>query len=570
LTIKEEIPHWHCNKRWTDVNKTKEALAILRSKDFEGKTWSEGKQSYYAIQLNKRGLSGSTNPRSIRAILGTFKFFGFAWTMNRKLLITQAGKEFINGKSLDILRLQLLKWQYPNPFEAKGGVAPYTKTLRLFPFRVLLSFLCDIGPIHEDELALYVWKIQNGSKEEIKRAEAGILAYRRLSLEKRRQQCMTDALYITNHEYEAHLRPYILTTGLCQFDSKQRLLKIHEESRKEVKKILSEKVEAKTEWKDETEWFEYYGNTRYSHPPREISLRLKPKSGVASSLYIRVTQNNRESYGLSDEDGVATFSLFEDQEFNVEVMRPNDGRTVFKSSLQIGPRDSHIEVLIQEKLPFVAESIDTLLEKMRLLLTRGLDDEIRERLKMRARFTEEAADKKTLRYLRGGRFEQLIYKLINSLKPKVFDDIIWHGKIGKWGLPVPAQKISEQTGKKLPDILAFQNNNMYVIETTLLRGRAQWEKPEAVSVPDHIESMIAAFKGKKVCGLFIAEKLDPSVETNLVTRAINKGYKIVPMEANEFFEMIKLLSKNPVKHFWSSYFDQLWNVHKRAATRKES
>jgi len=104
----------------------------------------------------------------------------------------------------------------------------------------------------------------------------------------------------------------------------------------------------------------------------------------------------------------------------------------------------------------------------------------------------------------------------------------------------------------------------------LLRGRAQWEKPEAVSVPDHIENMIAEFKERKVSGLFIAEKLDPSVEANLVTRAINKGYRVVPMEANEFLEAIKLLTKNPVKDFWSSYYDQLWNVHKRAATRKQS
>jgi len=570
LTREAKIPHWHCNKRWTDVNKTKEALTILRSKDFEGKTWSEGKQSFYAIQLNKRGLSGSTNPRSTRAIIGTFKFFGFAWTINRKLLITQAGKEFIDGESSKTLRLQLLKWQYPNPFEAKGGVAPYTRSLRLFPFRVLLSLLYDVGPIHEDELALYVWKIQNDSKEEIKRAKEGILGYRQLNEEQKRQERITNALYITNHEYEAHLRPYILATGLCQFDSKQRLLKICEENKKEVEKILSKKIEPKTSWKDEAEWFEYYGNTEYLHPPKEINLRLKPKSGTASNFYIRVIQNNRESYGLSDEDGVATFSLFEDQEFNVEVMRPSDGRTVLKSSFKVGPGDFQINVRIKEKLPGVVESIDVLLEKMRQLLTRGLDDEIRERLEIRTKFTGEAVDKKTMRYLRGARFEQLTYKLMKNLKPEVFDDVIWHGKVGKWGLPIPAQKVSEQTGKKLPDVLAFQNNNVYVVETTLLRGRAQWEKPEAVSVPDHIESMIATFKERKVSGLFIAEKLDPSVEANLVTRAINKGYRVVPMEANDFFQTIKLLTKNPAKDFWSSYYDQLWNVHKRAATRKES
>ena len=103
-----------------------------------------------------------------------------------------------------------------------------------------------------------------------------------------------------------------------------------------------------------------------------------------------------------------------------------------------------------------------------------------------------------------------------------------------------------------------------------LRGRAQWEKPEAVSVPDHIESIITTFKDRKISGLFIAEKLDPSVEENLVTRAINKGYRVVPMEVNDFFEAVKLLARNPEKGFWASYYAQLWNIHKRIATKKES
>jgi len=570
LSREEKIPHWHCNKRWTDISKTKEALGILRSKDFEGKTWTEGKQSFYAIKLNKKGLSDSTNPRSTRAILGTFKFFGFARTLNRKLLITQAGKEFVNGEPTKILKLQLLKWQYPNPFEGKGGVAPYTKTLRLFPFRVLLLLLHEIGPLHEDELALYVWKIQNDSKEEIKRAEESILKYRNLTEIEKRKQCEADALYITNHEYEAHLRPYIVATGLCEFNSKQRFLKICEGVTDEVRKALSEKVDARTEWKDEVEWFEYYGNTKYSHPPREVSLKLKPKSGVARGFYLKVTQDGRESYGLSDEDGVAIFDLYDDQKFHLEVMRPADGFPVFKGDYEMKAECSEISVPIKEKLQVVSESIDDLLEKMKQLLSKGLDSEIREILQMRAKFSGEVVEKGRIRYLRGARFEQLAYKLLKALKPKVFDDVVWHGSVGKWGLPVPAQKVSEETGKKLPDILVFEGNNVYVVETTLLRGRAQWEKPEAASVPDHIENMITEFKDRRVSALFIAEILDPSVEANLITRALNNGYRVVPMETNNFFEMVRLVAKNPTKDFWASYYEQLWNIHKRFATRKKT
>lgn len=563
----QETLHWHCNKRWTDVGKTKDALGILMSKDFEGKTWSEGKQALYGIQLKKRGLSDSTNPRSTRAILGTFKFFGFAWTLNRKLLITEAGKEFVEGNSTKILALQLLKWQYPNPFESKGGVAPYTRTLRLLPFRVLLGLLCDIGPLHEDELALFVWKVKNDTNEEIGHARENILNYRQRDEGHKRQLMERDSLYITNHEYEAHLRPYILATNLCYFDPDERTLGITERNMEKVRKILSEKVNVRIEWKDEAEWFEYYGNTKYFHPPEEIRIRLKPKSGVARGYCIKVTQNGRESFGLSDEDGIAIFSLFRGQELRLEVMRPTDGSTVFQSTRRI--QVTTVDVPLKEKLRAVKESLDEILEKMKQLLLKGLDNEMKERLAIREKLAGETADRRVMRYLRGARFEQLTYRLMYNFKTKVFDDVVWNGKVGEWGLPTPAQKVSEQTGKKLPDIIAFENNNIYVVETTLLRGRAQWEKPEAVSVPDHIESMIATSKDRKVCGLFVAEKLDQSVEINLVTRAVNKGYQVVPMEAEEFLQAIKLLAKNPEKDFWVSYYNQLWAIHKRNATRKE-
>lgn len=127
--------------------------------------------------------------------------------------------------------------------------------------------------------------------------------------------------------------------------------------------------------------------------------------------------------------------------------------------------------------------------------------------------------------------------------------------------------MSEGTGKKLPDILVFKNNNVYVVETTLLKGRAQWEKPEVVSVPEHIEDMIKEFKGKEVSGLFIAGELDPSVQTNRVTRAINQGYKIVPMEAEEFLGIVKLLGTSGYG-FWKANFDSLWKIHKRNVITK--
>lgn len=106
-----------------------------------------------------------------------------------------------------------------------------------------------------------------------------------------------------------------------------------------------------------------------------------------------------------------------------------------------------------------------------------------------------------------------------------------------------------------------------MVETTLLRGRAQWEKPESVSVPDHIESMIASYREKKVTGVFIAEKLDPNIMANLIMRGISKGYEVIPMEASEFLNIIKLMGTS-AKGFWRVYLNRMWNIHKRVLVKK--
>lgn len=563
---KREIPHWHCNKRWTDVEKTREALAILRTPTFEKKTWNEGKQAYYALLLNKKGLSGSTNPRSTRAILGTYKFFGLAYTKQRKLLITPAGQGLTAGNIREVMKSQLLKWQYPNPFESKGGVAPYTGTLRLFPFRVVLQLLTEIGPVREDELSLFVWKIRSHDRSEIDDTKKEILDYRKLTESEKRKVRKTDLLFITKHEYEAHLRPYILATDLCSFDEKRRLLSVNGKAQDEVGNILGETVEVKTDWKDEDEWFEYFGDPRYYHPPIETQIKFSSKGGPVSGLYVRVRRNCTETYKITDNKGFVRFSMYEDFRYVLEVIQPKDGSILHRKSLIVRPKTRDLKINIVKAPIRPKETLDTLMQKTNELLKSGFDEEILERLNMKSRIEKKGIDKRQMRYIRGGRFEELIYRMLNLFKKTVFDDVVWNGKTGEWGLPVPAQKVSEETGKKLPDILVFQDNDIYVVEATLLRGRAQWEKPEAVSVPEHIEDMITRFKGKDVSGLFIVKELDPSVKTNLITRAINNGYKVVPLEAEDFLGTVKLLEGSS-KAFWKTNYNHLWSIYKKSAVK---
>ena len=79
--------------------------------------------------------------------------------------------------------------------------------------------------------------------------------------------------------------------------------------------------------------------------------------------------------------------------------------------------------------------------------------------------------------------------------------------------------------------------------------------------------MISAYEDKEVVGIFIAGKLDRSVQINLVTRAVNLGYRIVPMEVKEFLGIVELLDVSK-RDFWKANLDHIWNIHKRVLADK--
>ncbi|HZY93786.1 MAG TPA: AlwI family type II restriction endonuclease [Candidatus Bathyarchaeia archaeon] len=285
-----DYPHWHANKRWTNVEKTRLALSILAGRDFAGKPWRP-KQIYYKTLLQKKKLvvSKISDERSSRAILATFEYFGLAWVREELLTITPAGALFVNGKVEEVLRLQLLKWQYPNPYEAQGHVAPYTRSIKLFPFRTILYFLTELGSLHERESALFVWRTMSAEQSELDTVRNAILDFRKLDARNQEEQS-TGLLYTRIHEYEEHLRPYILATGLCTFDPKTQQLSITPGKEPEVKSLLSERIDVKTDWRDEEEWFEYFGDTSRDHPPQKVEIKLQPASGTASGFVVKVKE----------------------------------------------------------------------------------------------------------------------------------------------------------------------------------------------------------------------------------------------------------------------------------------
>ena len=159
----------------------------------------------------------------------------------------------------------------------------------MFPFRTLLYFLTEVGPLHERESALFVWRTKSTVQGEFDSVKQQILDFRNLAPKKQRAAA-SNALYKRIHEYENHLRPYVVATGLVRFNSDARLLSLVPNKTSEVKAILSEQVEPKTEWRSEDEWFEYFGDVTRYHPPQKVEIKLRPASGTASGFVVKVKE----------------------------------------------------------------------------------------------------------------------------------------------------------------------------------------------------------------------------------------------------------------------------------------
>jgi len=121
----------------------------------KGRKWDRV-QEYVATQMYRTRLSPDVlDPKSIRVIKDEAQFFGFCYLSdNGKLIITEAGNRFVSANDpSEIFRNQLLKLQITNPAESV-----FIRGILVFPFRVLLHLLLNLGYLTWDELGLFVFQ----------------------------------------------------------------------------------------------------------------------------------------------------------------------------------------------------------------------------------------------------------------------------------------------------------------------------------------------------------------------------------------------------------------------------
>jgi len=553
---------WAVPKR-CDLDELRAMLRVC-SELAEGKRWFKWDNYHQELVARRMYRLGHCDrvlsTKSIRVIKDEAQFFGFAYLdRSRKLVITKAGSLFVSsGNFKEVFKNQLIKLQLTNPAEER-----FTKEIRVFPFRTILRLLIDLDFLSQEEAGMYVFTMK--SQNELSQVEKKIIHFRSLSRHEQEKasdnfkSTPTGRKLLVLAPYVGYAWSFFEKSGLLHRDDGSDL-RIVKKKLNEVKMILEKfKNIEPCDFESEEEWFEYFGNPKHETPPQKSVIRvLLHDRRPVKDAFIEITDAALGKSDFSDSKGEAVFFLYTEDKYTIRIFSPSDyGKPIEKAEI------AHFQETLEFRIPIEItqqeETVSEILNKVKDLVSRGFDQELEKKLKILERRGVDLSGQEKL--IRGGRFEQLIFKILVLLSEEgVFDHVAWNGKEGKYGIPLPAQKISEESGKKLPDIIAQSGKTIFVVETTLLRGRAQWEKPEAVSVPDHVEDVISRSKGYTTIGIFIAEKIDKSVRDNLINRAISKGYKIIPFELEDFIAMVEIQEQSPAS-FWLSHIRHLWSIY---------
>jgi hypothetical protein len=238
--------------------------------------------------------------------------------------------------------------------------------------------------------------------------------------------------------------------------------------------------------------------------------------------------------------------LFENEDYLLEIYDCSTGAKIKEERFRISEKQNVLQIDIS-KAPKpstltnqeIIQMIDQMLESKD-----GLDSVYRNRLAVLVKIIDFDL-KARLPYLRGGRLEYLLYRLLYNLeKEGKIDSVVWNGWIKKYGIyqPAPGGKVGKS------DIIFHIDDLTIVLEVTTIRDtRMQWTA-EGASVPDHILNyQQKTGTREKVIGLFSAPSLHGQLVKNLTQHSKTDKIPILCFPLNELLELLEKSSRKQLK-----------------------
>ena len=509
---------------------------IIKRK-YDGKSWNVQKQDNLGVNLKKWGATKdgkNISPQAIRTLVASIpQYLGFLYINTEStpntICLTKAGmnlwqkhkdelkavpnlvvgEEFLITKSEAVLK-QMEKLQITNPIINKD-----CENIYVFPFRFLLKVLLKVGYLDQEEIAYFLFKVRN--EDEIEMIVQEIENFRQLPAKNR--EALINAFKKTHigniSLVKAPSAGYFISlcniTGVVDKvkvtpNNKNGVvsaLKINDDHIGYVNEMMNSKYSIAQiyDFEDNLQlWIDYIGDPARDYPPIDVSIINE----TANDFLIQVFKDGECKYDdLIYKNGVLQFPMFMNEQYDVKVIDISTGDVL--KTLNICPtfeqREYKIESPLRNAVVWEETIEDVAKEIAEHCESANFAGQTLNYLNALSKVT--GIDKTSDKSLRGAYFEYYVYKMLNILKTiGVIDEVIWNGKIGKYGLPTQAP--GGKTGT--PDIVFIIDDLHFVVELTTIKAKSLQFSAEGSSVPDHIR-IYKQVTRKEVVGVFCAPKI---------------------------------------------------------------
>lgn len=501
---------------------------------YDGTSWNPQKQNNLGVNLKKWGATRdgkNISPQAIRTLVASIpQYLGFLYINTENtpntICLTEAGMalwhkhkdelvkvpNLIKGKNYlitksEVILKQMEKLQITNPVINKD-----CENIYVFPFRFMLKVLLKVGYLDQEEIAYFLFKVRN--EDEVDVIVREVENFRKLPTEDR--EALIHAFRKTHIGnitlVKASSAGYFMS--LCQITGILDKLKVTPHNREDaiaalkindayieyVEEMLNSKYQNAEiyDFHDNLQlWIEYIGNPDRDYPPIDISIINKTNQ----KFLVQVWKDEICRYDdLIDEKAILQFPMFVNEEYEVKIIDMQTGAEL--ETLTICPTFEEREFEIRGSFPDTGAEKETLEDLAKEILEHcASSDFTKKTLNYLNTLTKvTGVDRTRDKSLRGAYFEYYVYRMLTILKEeKKIDDVVWNGRVGKYGLPTQAP------GGKMgtPDMTFTIDDLHVVLELTTIKAKAMQFSAEGSSVPDHIR-LYKQETGKDVTGVFCA------------------------------------------------------------------
>lgn len=546
-------------------------------RNYDGTSWNPQKQNNLGVNLKKWGATKdgkNISPQAIRTLVASIpQYLGFVYVNTEStpntICLTEAGMalwhqhkdelvkvpNLIEGKDLlvtesDIVLKQMEKLQITNPIINKD-----CENINVFPFRFMLKVLLRVGYLDQEEIAYFLFKVRN--EDEVDLIVQEIENFRRLPSENR--EALINAFKTTHIGnitlVKASSAGYFIS--LCQItgiidrlkvlpqnrESSIAGLKINDRYLEYVNEMLNSKYQQTEvyDFEDNLQlWIDYIGNPDRDFPPIDVSII----SRVNTKFLVQVYQDGCCKYDdLINEYGVLQFPMFVNEQYEVKIIDTATGHEV--EMLNVCPSFEQREYVIEASMEAQSIPTETLGDIARDIIEHcdatNFAGKTLNYLNTLSKII--GVDKTNDKSLRGAYFEYYVFKMLNVLKEaNVVDEVIWNGKIGKYGLPTQAP--GGKTGT--PDIVFAIDDLHVVLELTTIKAKSLQFSAEGSSVPDHIRLYKQA-TGKNVTGVFCAPTIHERNTAAMQSTIAPYGIELHCITEKELIEILLSNNRDDIK-----------------------